>query len=471
MESLNDLFNSKEAKQAQKSLDYLDGCQLEHVIALLDNPNSGRRQWKERGMRPQYRNFTAMVVQKSGMLWDNAPPLLEIWNGDIIDEGLSQKFNDELDAIQFNEFMQNFDEVVRLLKTAIILQQYDELNGRMILDILHRGNCVVKADPFTKQIHELIYKVGEDGDEEYNYYRIITPEVIQDWRESEKPGSRPEFVEEQENPYGFVPASQFHDTQIPRVGYWNKAPQDLVRFNDMYNLHLVDMEFAASWEIHKTLFTNTDMEGGSGNDQVVSEVYGSALPRLVSGQSGVVGGLGSIVTVDSTGVEQPFVEYKGPESDLLKLQTVYQQWSKDFAGDWGVNLKFAGEGSADSGFQLIVESMDNLDLRNKRQRFCENGLERFYNVYKRVMNTHFGNAYPEDSQLEANFMPPNLPVNQKEQEEVWTMRIEQGRATPIDYFMEVMGMTQQEAQMKWEDIQKFKQPSGITENNPPVLPQ
>lgn len=456
MESLNDLFSTKEAKQAQKALDYLDGCQLEHVISLLDNPNHGRRQWKERGMRPQYRNFTAMVVQKSGMLWDNSPPVLEVITGDSIDENASQRFNDELDSIQFQEFMQNFDEIVRLQKTAVILQQYDELNGRMILDILHKGNCVVKADPFTKQIEHLIYRVESD-DDEYNYYRIYTPEVIQDWREGTKPGSRPEFMGEEENPYGFIPASQFHDTQMPRVGYWNKAPQDLVRFNDMYNLHLVDMEFAASWEIHKTLFTNTDMEGGTGSDQVVTEVYGSVLPRQVPSGNGVVGGLGSIVTVDSTGVEQPFVEYKGPESDLMKLQSVYQQWSKDFAGDWGVNLKFAGEGTADSGFQLVVESMDNLELRQKRQRFCENGLQRFYQVYKRVMNTHFGNVYPEDSELNAQFSQPNLPVNQAEQEQVWSLRIAEGRATPIDYYMEVHGMTKEEAMNKWEDVKQFNQ--------------
>lgn len=463
--SFNEMFNSTEAKQAQKSLDYLDGVQLQHVIEMLDNTNYGRRQWKERGMRPQYRNVTGMVIQKSAMLWDQTPPIMEVWNGDSSDETHSQHLNDLLNSVNFTEFMMNFDEVVRLLKTAVILQQFDELNARMTFDILHKGNCHIHCDPITKQILELVYMIedGYENDEEFHYYRIYTTEYIQDWKQSERPDSKPELISQEDNPYGFVPASQFHDTNLPRTGFWNKQSMDLVRFNDMYNLHLVDMEFAASWTIHQTLFTNAELEGGIGSDMVVSDVYKSVVPRQTSGGSGVPGGLGSIVTLDTTGVENPFVEYKGPDVDLMIPVKMFQQWSRDFASDWGVNIKFAGEGSADSGFQLIVESMDNLDLRTKRQRFMENGLERMYLILRDVMNMHF-NAMPPDSYLKVSFAPPHLPVDKKQQEEVWSMRISQGRATPIDYYMEVYGMTKEEAEAKWTEIQEFNQVNDVVIN-------
>ena len=51
-------FQTRDSAFAQKALDYLDGLQLERVVELLDDPQAGRREWKEKGMRPTYRNLT-----------------------------------------------------------------------------------------------------------------------------------------------------------------------------------------------------------------------------------------------------------------------------------------------------------------------------------------------------------------------------------------------------------------------------
>ena len=110
-----------------------------------------------------------------------------------------------------------------------------------------------------------------------------------------------------------------------------------------------------------------------------------------------------------------------------------------------------------SGFQLVVEEIDNLQLRKKRQRQCEAHLKRFYEVFKLVCLVGGGIIFPDDVELEVTFSDPGLPVNQKEQEEVWSIRIKEGRASRVDYFMAVEGMTKEEAEAKVQEIDGYRQ--------------
>jgi ABC-type amino acid transport substrate-binding protein len=53
------------------------------------------------------------------------------------------------------------------------------------------------------------------------------------------------------------------------------------------------------------------------------------------------------------------------------------------------------------------------------------------------------------------FSKPELPVDEKASEEVWTMRIDSGRASRVDYFMAVMGMSRNEAEAKVAEIDAY----------------
>ena len=460
--SFSEYFDCKEAKFAQKSLDYLDGKQLEYVIKLLDEPTQGRREWRDRGMRPSSRNLTNMVIEKSALLFMNQPPQQEIFvNRDATtsDEELSQKYNDILESSDWDEFMQNVDQVVRLLKTAVILTQYDEYDDSLMLDCLHRGNSYVRINPHSKKPVLLVYKTYEDEYEEYCYYRVFTEEKIEDWREKEstpgRPPEPPELVSTQDNPYGRIPMTTFYDTNTPRVGYWNVMPTDLIGVNESYNLHLVDTEFGASWNIHKTLFTNCEITNSISGSMQVSEQYKQPLPRQSVANDGALMGLSKIVHLDTTGVDSPFVEFKGPDLDLEQTTKLFATWVRDFASDWSVNVKLVGEGVANSGFQLIVEEFDNLELRKIRAKMFTTGLERMFDTIKDVWNYHYPATFPEDSYCGIVFALPSLPVETKSQEEVWTSKINQKRATPIDYYMEVLGLTKEEANAKWEETVEF----------------
>ena len=131
-------------------------------------------------------------------------------------------------------------------------------------------------------------------------------------------------------------------------------------------------------------------------------------------------------------------------------------WIKGYAGDWSVKIEVAGQGRAQSGFQLVVEEADNLDLRKVRQRMFESGFKRLYKVLSTVFNTATGvTAFPVESQCFVQFDDPVLPVDIQVQETVWSLRIAEGRATEIDYFKVVYGLSDDEAEQKFVDLVEF----------------
>lgn len=464
--TFSDYFNTPDAKLAQKALDYLDGKQIEHVISLLDDPSSGRREWRERGMRPNYRNIVGMIVEKSGMLFQNQPPQLELYpiDSEESDDPQTQELTDILDDADWVEFFINVDQVVRLLKTAIVLVQFDDQNAKIILDCLHRGNAYVRRNPITREVVELIYRVDLDTEEKKALYRVYTNELIEDWVEELGPHrAKATLVQSQVNPYGMIPAATFYDTKVPRVGYWNTIPSDLIHLNEAYNLYLVDLEFGSSWSIHKTLFTNARIEGQVSSSTNIEQVHNSPLPRMTNSSPGVVGGLSKVVQLDTAGVENPFVEFKGPEVDLEAPTKVMSNWVRDYAGDWGVRVKVAGEGTANSGFQLIVEEFDNIELKKTRAKMFSTGLQRVFDAIKGIWNYHFPGTFSDNVVCYAEFSEPSLPTDKKQDEEIWSLRLNEKRATPIDYYMEAWGLTKEEAEEKWMEVRSFWMTNGAVD--------
>jgi hypothetical protein len=284
----------------------------------------------------------------------------------------------------------------------------------------------------------------------------MTPESISDYFESNVAGSKPELIESFPNPYGMIPVAVFYDTKIPRTGFWNYSPRDLVTINEMYNLHLVDLTYASSWSIHQTLFTNCRLQGDTGSMETMTDVpYNSVLPRQTGGDGkALLAGLSKVIQLDTTGVDNPFVKYEGPDINLNAPTEMFNRWVSDYASDWSVRIKAAGEGVANSGFQLIVEEMDNLELRQTRARMFESGFRRMFQVIKTVWNTHHAGTFGDDSELFITFEQPSLPVDNKSQEEVWSMKIKEGRATNVDYFIKVEGLSKEEAIAKDKEIKE-----------------
>jgi hypothetical protein len=119
---------------------------------------------------------------------------------------------------------------------------------------------------------------------------------------------------------------------------------------------------------------------------------------------------------------------------------------KAIAYDWSVNIRAEGSGHANSGFQIIVEEMDSLQLREKRAQTFQAGFRRLYKILQLLYPT-----LPA-GELRVRWAPPSLPVNTSEMESMWQLRIAGGRASVLDYLREVKGMDDETAMEKIQEI-------------------
>lgn len=477
-------FDTHEANRACKLIDYYQDEQLCYVTKMLDGECQGygkRHKWRERGIIPRSRNIVAPIVDKSAQLF-NRPPALELW----VANQSTPTVDDTLDSLMYSsdwiDFFTNVDHYTRLLKSTIVLVQkyvpdsivagteyvYDQTRGDgLIWSLLHRGNSAVEMDPTGQYITALAYKIACCSDEEYDdsdddgcwYYRLITPTLISEF--CVNPGNlEPEtLIYQTENVEGFVPAVFFYDGVKPFNEVWSEMPQSILDVQDRYNLFLTDSEYNSAWQMNPHLVTTSvpsstqPQRSFDTNTNYVnrpSPYLDASIANTTPAPT--IGGLGTVaqISLDANG-NAPMFKFEGPTTDLSALADVINQLVIQVAQDWSVVLKTGGTGSASSGFQLIVEEMDNLNLREQRMASFQSAFRKLYSVLCKL--------YPQlpSGVLVIKFAPPSLPVNQKEQDDLWAAKIAGGRATLIDYYMQENGLTSTEAMQKLEEVIRLRQ--------------
>lgn len=441
-----DLYDMQQRNLAKKSLDYFDGKSKSYTYHYLQQY---RKNAITKGMVARTRNLVKPIIEKSGMLFAGRPPVPQVFN-----EG-SQEINDAatlacqelFEKADYIEYYNNFDSTVRLLKTCMTLVQYDDQTGEVFFTLLTPANSAVHI--VNREIETLIYYTGRDESRECDTYRVWTKEVVQDVRISF--GGAEYISDVIENPYGIIPVAVGYDTNLPRDGFWNPIPEDLNEIQEIYNLHITNAEYAIYHAELQTLFTNAQIQGTGGTITSYEAEYGSKLgPRMVTGlgAGGFIGGPGEAVAVETPGGESVFLDYKGPTPDIKPFDDVIKGWYRDFARDWNVTVEedTTGSGSAESGFALVVKEIPNMQLRQKRQRMFEAHFKRLYEVLLTI-NEKFNLGLSPNTELFMEFSPPELPVDEKSAEEVWSIKIDEGRASNIDYYMAQQGQSREEAEL------------------------
>lgn len=456
-------LTSAEAENARKALAFYDGQQEQELIKFF---NEHRKDWLNDNLIPRCRNITKMIVEKSGQIVQDTPPIFEVRTGQnnalTLDEPHTELLVDLFNKADSIETWINLDEMVRLLKTTLVLVSWDETTSRLIYDLLHRGNSLVKWNSVTKIPELLLYNIFTH--DHFAAYRLIVSDQVIDFNFELGVGKITITLIE-DNPLGIVPVAQFYDTAAPRVGFWNIVPTDLINVNEIYNVSMSDSEYAMSWMKRPTLFTNailadTHLQTTSAfNDStpVITTLSKTAKfpQQTAEGINKVKFGPSTAVQLDTTSVESPFAEFKAPDVDLLPLETVVSDWVEAVASDWSVRAKVGGSGSASSGFQLIVEELPNLELRKQRQKMFAVGFTRLFEVIKVIANILTTETFPDNSKLFVTFGEPKLPIETQLEEEIWSIRIAENRATVIDYLIETKGMSREEAINKLTEIVEF----------------
>ena len=449
-------LTSREGNKANKALNYYDGKQEEELIRFF---NLHRQDWENDHLIPRCRNITKMVVEKSGQIIHDTPPIFAVHTGDDVNPIETEKLIDALDKADSIETWINLDEMVRLLKTIVVLVSWSDQEQQLVYDLLHRGNSLVKWDTVTKVPQLLLYNLFSH--ETFASYRLIVSDLVIDFNFEFGIGKVTVTMQD-ENPLGIVPAAQFYDTTAPRVGFWNTVPLDLINVNEMYNVGMSDSEYAMNWMKRPTLFTNamladSHMETSSPyNNTQASETRLSRTAKFphqsIQNSEQVKFGPSRAIQLDTGGVDSPFADFKAPVVSLKPIDEVMNGWVEAVASDWSVRAKVGGTGSAASGFQLVVEELPNLELRKQRQKMFAIGLSRLFDVIKTVLNTVTNISIAEEATLVVTYKDPTLPVENEKEEALWTVRINEGRATLADYFIETKGMSPEEAINKIKEI-------------------
>lgn len=141
-----------------------------------------------------------------------------------------------------------------------------------------------------------------------------------------------------------------------------------------------------------------------------------------------------------------FIEYRTPDIDVNTINDILTNWANMVAGAYSVRLE-ADTSNITSGFQLVVKENSNLELRKERQRPFEAGFSKMWDVMSRIIKI-VHNIDLSQYEFLVNFPTPSLPINEKEVEEIWSIRIDNKRATVKDYLMEVKGLSSDEADQK-----------------------
>ena len=389
------------AISAQMAVDYLDGDQLNHFTGYLNTPGKGIKDWEKRGVLPLWENITGLIIDRSAQTYQHNPERTVINKDGTINEAGTEAYNKLLEQSNADEVFCDADILSRLLKTSIVIPQYSEDRGGMYFSAVSRHNSDVDYDRPAGKFNSLMYSGGGIGPGGGKIFHFWDGDKVIDIELGENDTGT--VVRSEPNPYGLVPASPLFDIRPPRCGFWSKPVwEQLIHFNNGVNLFHTEMKFNQRFQSFGQIVTTAKIPDGA------------------------VMGPDSVLELQTSHPDETiFFEYKAPSSISVAISS-FQKWldifRENIGQEWGVNIKTAGEGSADSGFKLVVEELPGLQLRQKRQKPADSFEQGIYKVCLAISEVH-NLGLVQGTKLKVDFGEPDLPVNLKEKAEIEQMEL------------------------------------------------
>lgn len=416
-------LSTQETRNATLARNLYNGDQLSETQKYLDG-KFGIKEWRERGYNPFTHNITQDIIDKSGLLFADGVPTITVTKlSGKID---TTKSNDIFKFISYEDMVEKFshlDRHTRLLKSAGLVFGFDAEENTIVMDVIHAGNSHIQYN-YKSKPDMLVRTITEEKIEVTTVDTIYLIDTAT---------HTPAIVSMEDNVFGIIPIAIFHDLAAPLYGGpYNRVDTGLVNFNLILNKQFTELSYSLEWIQKPTLF-----------------VSGARIPE------GAIAGPGVIIELeaDKPG-ELVTVEYKTPTVQVEAVQAILDAHIKQAASSYAVRID-EDNAVVTSGFSLIVKENKNLELRKQRQRQFESGFSKAQKVIKSIL------AYVGfdigDAALTIGFPAPSLPINEMEQEQIWSIRIKEGRATVKDYLMEVQKLTSEEADKKLIELEATKQ--------------
>jgi len=415
-QALLDNLRGYQRASARQAVDYLDGEQLPHFEEYLNTPGCGIKNWKQRGILPLWENITGLIVDRSAQTYQQNPERIVVGANGEINEPSTESYNALIENSNLDEVLEDADLLARLLNAAIVIPQYNDETGAVYFSAVsqHNADCVWNRP--SQRLESLLYcggGIGPKGGMIYHYWdskQVVDLEVqmmVSGGNNSVASAhatiGAATVIESKPHPYGITPGAVLYDIKPPRSGFWGKRKwEQLINFNLGVNMFHTEMKFNQRYQSFGQIITNAEVPDG------------------------VIFGPDSIIKVKQQHPDEViFFEYKSPSSISVAIGA-FSNWLESFRDnigqEWGVNIKVSGEGSADSGFKLVVEELPGLQLRKKRQKPADTFEQALYQVCLALSEAH-GLGLVPGTRLKVKFPEPDLPVNLKEKEEIRQMQL------------------------------------------------
>lgn len=232
------------------------------------------------------------------------------------------------------------------------------------------------------------------------------------------------------NPFGTIPFIEMRkESAIDE--YWAEGVMDLAKANQAINVILNDLNYTIHFQAFNQLY-------GRGIDQEKADLIKTGAHKVI-------------------GLSEP-------ESDLSLLNYSPQiTQAKDaiksqieiIANSYNVNIKWSLEGSAPSGFSLLVQNIDLLEAREDDVNYAQMHEKWIYEIIQ-IQDKYFnlGGKLPaldKKNNLIIDFQEINFPVNQKEELSRWDWKIKNNANTIIDFIQSDQGLSQKEAEVRYNE--------------------
>jgi len=398
--SYNESLVAEEISRSQntkKLIDYYNGDQIDYIKKNL--------QFKVRKVLWRMNNITYKIIKKKSMVYKQFPKRF-----------IGGETNDKYNALtkNKNEFLKEGEKQANLLGIIGCKIEFDEVfKYQMIREFTCFFNDADLLKPYAVK-----YPISQKGqtivyeywDEENHYFMDnkmmpLDPTVF-GW-------------EDNINPYGFIPIVWLRNRYLID-DFYNTAgnADDIVNANEVLNVNLT----AAVDKFKFQSFKNNYVSGADLEDTQAFFDYDSIL-NLTDPEA----------TVGQLGNDHNFTI----DSEWIKFQQQAAERSRNLSENWGMS-------GNTSGFQLIVENLDNQNDVEDMIDICRGWEQSIFEMEQKISNIKF-------KDLRVDFTEIKMPISQEEKLRKWQFEFDNGLKTRADYWKaENPDITEEEIEMKYK---------------------
>lgn len=307
----------------------------------------------------------------------------------VYKKAAERRFEKKTDGDKYNEMTVEKDDSMKLI------ERQTNLLGRLAVKInwdenIFEYQMVRFFMPTIKmgKISQIVYEIETDLDKT-RLFEVWTPEqnyIANEFgvpiKDQEEYGGNNQLI----NPYGELPFI-YPYRKKPIEGFWVEGATDIIEANEKVNLSLTLLNYLERYASFKQPY----VKGLGLKKQVLEAGYSKFLTLEGEGEIGLIdleANLDQII-----------------KSIQFKIELILKNHN--------LNCEWGGQGKANSGFQLIVENIDLLDMWKDQVDIWRKHERNLYQKEKMVYKTMTKKTLPE--RMDVDFAEVKFPINPEEQ--------------------------------------------------------